>query len=316
LWTVGESRRQLSVKSGKTEAAPRRPSADLQQDQQVVLWGRSRDQLHHRIYSHQPIRDWEGQPAHTYGEIAYSSVVTLCHTYTQERSDHFLVLFSFHLLILSVDHAHRDFVYKGILPLSGLTFRPVSWDADTSHPQDGFEISSAMVDPKVFLCPSAAEVSTWMDHLESTPRTVSPALGPLAYLGVQERRLMVLYPQDVLLLSVDNDMINLTYEPKKERPEWAGKTDAPPLPKLPRNGKKPQQHTPTTTTRSAQMDALLLETPTTAEVPPTYALETPTTTNVPPMSHPAPGDTHHRHDVPLVDILQTAAAVCPISHVF
>jgi len=43
-------------------------------------------------------------------------------------------------------------------------------------------LPGAMVDPKVFLCPSAAEVSTWMDHLESTPRTVSPALGPLAYL--------------------------------------------------------------------------------------------------------------------------------------
>ncbi|KAK0150242.1 Rho guanine nucleotide exchange factor 7 [Merluccius polli] len=264
IWHIGEPRLQLSVKSGKHEPPPCGPAVQCQ-EQQVVLWGRSRDELHHRLYSPQPIRDWEGQPAHTYGEIAYSSLVTLYNTYTQERNEHFLVLFSFHLLILSVDHFQRDFVYEGILPLSGLTFRPVSWDADTSHSQDGFEISSAMVDPKVFICCSAAEVRAWMYHLESTPRPLSPAHGPLSYLlpcdehwkreelkkyllqtpirrwegtpiqrlgepafmslvrilnaqrQVVQERLMVLYPQDVLLLSVDNNMINITYEGRLAR---------------------------------------------------------------------------------------------------
>ncbi|XP_056451618.1 pleckstrin homology domain-containing family N member 1 [Gadus chalcogrammus] len=263
LWNVGGPRLQL-VESGKHEPPPREPPVP-HQEQQMVLWGRTRDELHHRIYSHQPIKDWEGQPAQTYGEIAYSSLVTLYDTCTQERSEHFLVLFSFHLLILSVDHFQQDFVYEGILPLSGLTFRPLSWDSDTSHSLDGFEVSSPMVDSKVFICPSAVEVGTWMDHLESTPRPLPPAQGPLSYLlpcdehwkreklkkfllqtvirgwegspiqrmgepafisivrimnthrqGVAER-LMVLYPQDVLLLSVDNNRISITYEGRVAR---------------------------------------------------------------------------------------------------
>lgn len=49
----------------------------------MVLWGRSRDELHHRIYSKQPIREWEGQPPHKYGEIIHSSVVSLYNSYTQ-----------------------------------------------------------------------------------------------------------------------------------------------------------------------------------------------------------------------------------------
>lgn len=30
----------------------------------------------------------------------------------QETNEHFLVLFSFHLLILSLDHARQDFIYE------------------------------------------------------------------------------------------------------------------------------------------------------------------------------------------------------------
>lgn len=50
---------------------------------QVVLWGRSREELTHRIHSSQPIREWEGQPAHMYGEIIHSSLVSLYNSYTQ-----------------------------------------------------------------------------------------------------------------------------------------------------------------------------------------------------------------------------------------
>lgn len=119
---------------------------------QIVLWGRSREELHHIIYN-QPIRDWEGQPIHMYGEIVHSSRVSLHNSYTQvtshytmlrqaveinhhslsmsrlqycyidvlfmclfmflqETREHYLVLFSFHLLILSLDHSHHGFIYE------------------------------------------------------------------------------------------------------------------------------------------------------------------------------------------------------------
>ncbi|KAM4611002.1 pleckstrin homology domain-containing family N member 1 [Polymixia lowei] len=267
LWNLGETRLQLSVRNEKDEPPPRCPSVQ-HLEQEVVLWGRSRDELHHRIYSQQCIRDWEGQPAHMYGEIVHSSLVSLYNSYTQETSEHFLVLFSFHLLILSLDHLHHDFIYEGILPLSGLSFQTIS--LDTSHSSPMFEISGPMVDSKVFICANAAELGTWMEHMEerrykSMAQPLSPSHCPLSYLlpcderwkreelkkyllqapiwqwegspiqhmgqlqylsivhiintqrqGLQER-LMVLFPQDLLLLSVDNMRLNIRYEGRLPR---------------------------------------------------------------------------------------------------
>ncbi|GLD74756.1 uncharacterized protein AKAME5_002608800 [Lates japonicus] len=147
----------------------------------------TRDELRHRIYSQQPIRGWEGQPAHMYGEVIHSSLVSLYNSYTQETNEHFLVLFSFHLLILSLDHARQDFIYEGILPLSGLTFQAGSLGPDTSHPPHMFEISGPMVDSKVFICASAAELQKWMQHIEdrrlkSMTQPMSPSHCALSYL--------------------------------------------------------------------------------------------------------------------------------------
>ncbi|XP_034027828.1 probable pleckstrin homology domain-containing family N member 1 [Thalassophryne amazonica] len=276
LWSLGETRLQLSVHNGRDEpplpSPPPLPTCPSVQHlgQEVVLWGQSKDELHHRIYSQQPIRGWEGHPAHTYGEIIHSSLVSLCSNYTQETSEHFLVLFSFHLLILSVDHSRQDFSYQGVLPLSGLSFRVVSTDSDTPHSPHMFEISSPVVESKIFKCSSAAELQKWMEHIEertykSKILPMSPSHCPLSYLlpcdehwkreelkkyilqapiwqwegspiqhmgppgylsivhiinshrqGLQER-LMVLFPQDVLLLSVDNKRLNLTYEGRLAR---------------------------------------------------------------------------------------------------
>lgn len=237
--------------------------------QEVVLWGRSRSELYHRIYSQQCLQGWEGQPAHVYGEILHSSLVSVFNTYTQETREHFLVLFSFHLLLLSLDHSHHAFIYEGILPLSGLAVRAVSLP-ETSHSSHMFEISGPMVDSKVFICASATELRTWMDYLErrrykSTEHALSPSHCALPYLlpcdehwkreelkaylqkapiwqwegspiqhmgqpgyislvhvinaqrqGIQER-LMILFPQDVLLLSVDNKRLNVRYEGRLPR---------------------------------------------------------------------------------------------------
>ncbi|XP_018530695.1 probable pleckstrin homology domain-containing family N member 1 [Lates calcarifer] len=272
VWSLGETRLQLSVRNSREEQQPpppRYPSI-RHLEQEVVLWGRTRDELRHRIYSQQPIRGWEGQPAHMYGEVIHSSLVSLYNSYTQETNEHFLVLFSFHLLILSLDHARQDFIYEGILPLSGLTFQAVSLDPDTSHPPHMFEISGPMVDSKVFICASAAELQKWMQHIEdrrfkSMTQPMSPSHCALSYLlpcdvrwkreellkyllqapiwqwegspiqhmgqpgyisivhiinsqrqGLQER-LMILFPQDVLLLSMDNKRLNMRYEGRLPR---------------------------------------------------------------------------------------------------
>lgn len=37
---------------------------------------------------------------------------------SQESHEHFLVLFSFHLLILSLDHSQQDFIYEVILSIA------------------------------------------------------------------------------------------------------------------------------------------------------------------------------------------------------
>ncbi|KAM9855717.1 putative pleckstrin homology domain-containing family N member 1 [Aulostomus maculatus] len=276
VWSLGEMRLQLSVRNSRDEQLPPPPPPPPRYpsvrhlEQEVVLWGRSREELHHRIYSQQSIRGWEGPPAHMYGEIIHSSLVSLCSRYTQETREHFLVLFSFHLLLLSLDHTRQDFIYEGVLPLSGLSFQPVSLDPDTSHPPHMFEISSPMVDSKVFICPTGAELQKWLQHIEdrrykSKNQSLSPSHCALSYLlpcdepwkreelkkylmqapirqwegspiqhmgqpghlsvvhiintqrqGLQER-LMVLFPQDVLLLSVDNKQLNLRYEGRLPR---------------------------------------------------------------------------------------------------
>ncbi|XP_023191609.1 uncharacterized protein LOC111608964 [Xiphophorus maculatus] len=274
VWSLSENRVQLSVRNSRDEQqlAPQPPcKASVRHlEQEVVLWGRTRDELHHRIYSQQPIRGWEGQPAHVYGEVIHSSVVSLCNNYSEEQSERFLLLFPFHLLILSLDHSQEDFIYEGILPVSGLSVRGVSLQLDASHPTHMFEITSAMVDSKVFTCASAGESQRWIQHIEdrryeSMMQPMSPSQCALSYLlpcdenwkreelkkyvmqapiwnwegspihhmgqpghtsivhiintqrqGLQER-LMILFPQDLLLLSVDSKRLHIKYEGRLAR---------------------------------------------------------------------------------------------------
>lgn len=280
VWSLGESRLQLRSSQDEPPLPPPTPTPPPPPpprypsvphlEQEVALWGRSREQLHHRIFSQQPIRDWEGQPAHLYGDILHSSLLLLYNTHTQETTEYFLVLFSFHLLLLSLDHSRQDFVYQGVLPLSGLSLHTLSPDLDSSLSPHMFGLSSPIAEPKVFLCPSAEELNKWSQLIEdrrhrSAAQTTSPAhcalsyllpcdeqwkkdelkkylllapiwqwegppiqhMGPPGYVsivhiinshrqGLQER-LMVLFPQDVLLLSLDNKRMNLRYEGRLAR---------------------------------------------------------------------------------------------------
>ncbi|KAJ0036571.1 hypothetical protein NQD34_005248 [Periophthalmus magnuspinnatus] len=273
VWSLGDSRLQLKSSrdeppvSPPTRPPPRYPSVP-QLPQEEVLWGLSREELHHRILFGQPIGGWEGQPAHQYGDILHSSLLSLYNKYTQEASECCVVLFSYHLLLLSVDHSTHDFVYQGILPVSGMSFTPVC--QDSSLPPHTFELSCPVVEPKVFVCATAAELHTWKQLIEerrhkSLTLSPSPAHCVLSYLlpcdeqwkreevkkyllhapvwqwegppiqhmgqptylsvvhifnshrqGLQES-LMVLFPQEVLLLSLDNQRTSLRYEGRLAR---------------------------------------------------------------------------------------------------
>nr|XP_057941232.1 rho guanine nucleotide exchange factor 7 isoform X2 [Doryrhamphus excisus] len=270
LGSLGETRLPLAVGGSRDDKQPLCYTSLRYLEKQGVLWGKSREELHLRIYSQKPVRGWEGQPAHMYGEIIHSSVVCLHSKYPQERCEHFLVLFSFHLLILSLDHTKQDFIYEGLLPLSGLSFRIIPMECDISQSPHMFEISSRMMEPKVFISSTGAELQTWMRHLEdrtykSKTQPMSPSrcalsyllpcdehwkreelkkylmhapiwewegcpiqhMGPPAYLSVVHiinthrqglhERLMVLFPQDVLLLSVDNKLLSITYQGRLPR---------------------------------------------------------------------------------------------------
>ncbi|KAM7410944.1 hypothetical protein PAMA_021080 [Pampus argenteus] len=273
---LGESRLSMSVRNSRDEQ-PQPPSCcttERQLDQEVtntvLLWGRSREELQHRLYSQRSIQGWEGQHLHMYGEIIHSSLVSLQNSCKRETTEHFLVLFKSHLLLLSLDHNQQDFVYEGILPLSGLSFQDVSVAPDASHSPHKFEISSPMMVSRVYSCPSAAELHKWKQCIEdrkykSMMQPTSPSHCPLSYLlpcdepwkkeelkthllqapvwqwegspiqhmgqpeyistvhiidtlrqGLQER-LMVLFPQDVLLLSVDNKRLKIRYEGRLAR---------------------------------------------------------------------------------------------------
>ncbi|XP_051515981.1 uncharacterized protein LOC127419006 [Myxocyprinus asiaticus] len=283
LWSLAESKLQITTRNGTHEGPHRCPSVrhlkkedpdpvstrELTQSSisKTVLWGWTKDEFHHRLYT-QPIREWEGRAPHTYGEIIHSSSVYLHSEYTKAMSEQYLVLFSFHLLILAVDSSNHDFMYEGILPLSAIEVRLIS-QQDPSSPHM-FEIRGPMVDSKIFICASAAETKTWMENIEdrrykSLRQQLSPYHSALSYLvscdeswkreelkryllrspifqwegtpiqhmgypkylsmvhisniysqtrvlqGHQER-LLVLFPFDLLILSVDCQRVRVEYE--------------------------------------------------------------------------------------------------------
>ncbi|XP_055021841.1 uncharacterized protein LOC110158099 isoform X2 [Boleophthalmus pectinirostris] len=242
VWSLGDSRLQLRSSrdeppvSPPSRPPPRCPSVP-QLPQEEVLWDLSREELHHRILSGPPIRGWEGQPAQQYGDIIHSSLLSLYNKYTQ-----------------------------GILPVSGVSFVSL----DSPLPPYTFELSSPVIEPKIFLCASAAELLIWKQLIEERRQkslTLSPSsahcvlsyllpcdeqwkreelkkyllhapiwewegpaiqhMGQPTYLsvvhiinplrqGLQER-LMVLFPQDVLLLSLDHQRTSLRYEGRLPR---------------------------------------------------------------------------------------------------
>ncbi|MCI4387332.1 hypothetical protein PGIGA_G00072850 [Pangasianodon gigas] len=288
VWTLGESKLQVTLKNETDEPPQHSPPARnltkeiglcegsdpisakesaQKRNSQVVLWGQTKDELHQKLYTH-PIRDWEGRAPHAYGDIIYSSLVFLHNGYTKVMTERYLVLFSFHLLILALDNSTHDFIYEGVLPLSAIEVRVIS-QKDPCAPHM-FEISGPMVDSKIFLCASATERRIWIENIEdrrckSLRQQLSPSHTALSYLlpcdeawkreelkryllrspilqwegspiqhmgqplylslvhisntqrqGSQER-LFVLFPLDLLILSVDSQRLWVTYEGRLPR---------------------------------------------------------------------------------------------------
>ncbi|XP_066527558.1 probable pleckstrin homology domain-containing family N member 1 isoform X2 [Hoplias malabaricus] len=238
-----------------------------ERNSQVVLWGWTKDELHQRLYTY-PVREWEGRAANTYGDIIFSSLVSLYNGYTKVMSERYLVLFSFHLLILALDNTNNDFIYEGILPLSAVEVRVISLQ-DSSAPHM-FEISGPMVDSKIFICADAADRQCWIENIndrkcKSLRQQLSPSHSTLSYLlpcdeswkkeelkryllrspvwqwegtAIQhmgqpayvslvhisnmplhrsQERLLVLFPSDLLILSVDPQRLHVKYEGRLPR---------------------------------------------------------------------------------------------------
>ncbi|KAK3518868.1 hypothetical protein QTP70_014965 [Hemibagrus guttatus] len=137
---------------------------------------------------------------------------------SQVLTERYLVLFSFHLLILALDNSTHEFIYEvglakppsnillllllskfvplfctshrgecvqGILPLSAIEVKVISQqDHCTLHM---FEIIGPMVDSKIFKCASTAERKIWIENIEdrrckSLRHQLSPSHSALSYL--------------------------------------------------------------------------------------------------------------------------------------
>ncbi|NXJ90517.1 ARHG7 factor, partial [Corythaixoides concolor] len=154
--------RTWSNSEGQTEASlhPKDPAISAEAEDTEVLWGRTREELANLLVT-QPISGWEGMNIHSLGKIIWSSLVFLRSYCMEEMCERYIVLSSFHLLILSVDHTKKAFVYEGLLPLAGMRLREIV--SAVSHT---FEISGSMIESRLICCQNSADFDTWVQHLQ------------------------------------------------------------------------------------------------------------------------------------------------------
>ncbi|XP_066463002.1 probable pleckstrin homology domain-containing family N member 1 isoform X2 [Eleutherodactylus coqui] len=113
-----------------------------------------------------------------------SSLAVMQISHTEEMLECFLVLFPLHLLILSMDHQERRFIYQGLLPLSGMS--AVCEQSNTGYT---FEVSGPMIEPRQVSCLSSSERTLWIsalrEHIQEANAhcpPVTPAISILSYL--------------------------------------------------------------------------------------------------------------------------------------
>ncbi|NXE15267.1 ARHG7 factor, partial [Lophotis ruficrista] len=161
--------RMWSNSEGQSEASlhPQDPAILAETEDTEVLWGRTREELASSLIT-QPISGWEGMNIHSLGEIIWSSLVFLRSYCMEEMCERYIVLSSFHLLILSVDRTKKALVYEGLLPLAGMRLREIA--GAISHT---FEISGSMIESRLICCQSSADFDTWVRHLRQQIETAS-----------------------------------------------------------------------------------------------------------------------------------------------
>ncbi|NXL95314.1 ARHG7 factor, partial [Alectura lathami] len=167
LLKTGRSRK-WSISDGQSEGSlqPKDPAVLTETEEAAALWGRTRDELL-SVLTTQPIAGWEGNIC-SLGEIVWSSRVFLRSYRMEEMCERYVVLTSFHLLILSVDHTKKAFVYEGLLPLAGMHLREI-----VSAVSYTFEISGSMTEPRLICCQSSADFESWLQHLQHQIKTAN-----------------------------------------------------------------------------------------------------------------------------------------------
>ncbi|NXI71049.1 ARHG7 factor, partial [Anseranas semipalmata] len=153
--------RKWSISDGQSEGSlhPKDPTILTETEEAEALWGRTREELLNLLIT-QPLTGWEGMNIHSLGEIVWSSRVFLRSYRMEEMCERYIVLASFHLLILSVDHIKKAFVYEGLLPLAGMHLREI-----VSAISYTFEISGSMIESRLICCQNSVDFDMWVQHL-------------------------------------------------------------------------------------------------------------------------------------------------------
>ncbi|XP_060847442.1 rho guanine nucleotide exchange factor 7 isoform X3 [Rhopalosiphum padi] len=104
------------------------------------------------------VQGWEGTDALSLGDaIKIGSVA-----FGSEHKDRYLMLFSTHLVILSVSQRLSSFIYEGKLPLSGICVKKLD---NNGAIKNAFEISGPLIDHIVAVCQSKEEQIDWIQKI-------------------------------------------------------------------------------------------------------------------------------------------------------
>ncbi|NXE55312.1 ARHG7 factor, partial [Casuarius casuarius] len=154
--------RKWSISEGQSEGSlhPEDPVALSETEDMKALWGRTREELVNLLIT-QPISGWEGINIHCLGEIVWSSLVFLRSYRMEEMCECYIVLFSFHLLILSVDHTKKIFVYEVKHKDLFLSIMPFLRPRGCMFPCTG-----SMIESRLVCCQTSSDFDMWVQHLQ------------------------------------------------------------------------------------------------------------------------------------------------------